>query len=667
MLCLLALILPVDAAVMSFESGLDGFSAGSQDATYKHSGSYSLLPGASGYSALNANIPTNATISMWLYIPSSSIAVDQMNVYLYSADKFFCLVQSYPVGSKWGIYQGSYINTGISVIPDVWKKLEIVKRGSLVSYYMDGTLLYADSTGVSGTYTPQIKFYRGSSAYYVDDIEVKDDDIVYTLSTTVMSGLGTVDVFNDRIAYYNQGNFTTNVFPGEYYELTVIPAPGYVLQKYCMDINCNTQGVNTTYIYGEITNSNINVYLYYVQSNTMSITDVILTSPSSSSIGIFVQSAGQGTYGLSMDGFEIETKQMTQSGSTSFLFGSLSPGSHEICAYDVLEPTTDKICKSITLTAPTPTPSPSPTATATVSPTPTISPTPGSTTNPTPQPTNTPNPNGIVSFYVTQADATIKITGGITKQVDLYPTNVSCSNQEFIISRSGYYSYRDKCFSNSYHISLTPTGSLGKAYIGDIIDPYIWFQGITTQANGSKQAIIAVKRDLSFPEYDVMLTFNSNSVNRIPMAEITGYYNVSDKYFNISTIGSNYIDFTMSNAQICDPLATKAAYLCDGSNLPAGPTNPITTPPNGYNPMKEKTEDFMASGMMISFIIMGLFIGAGVMFGGAAGMAIGFVSGVSFCAYFEMLPMWMLFLVAIVTITAFSVMVGGKITGSSGD
>lgn len=84
------------------------------------------------------------------------------------------------------------------------------------------------------------------------------------------------------------------------------------------------------------------------------------------------------------------------------------------------------------------------------------------------------------------------------------------------------------------------------------------------------------------------------------------------------------------------------------------------TPPTT---IQDKTDDFLSSGMMIVFIILIVFVAAGAYIGGFAGAVVGFGGGFLFCASFGLIPMWALFLFAILIIAAFAFVASDKLTG----
>lgn len=99
---------------------------------------------------------------------------------------------------------------------------------------------------------------------------------------------------------------------------------------------------------------------------------------------------------------------------------------------------------------------------------------------------------------------------------------------------------------------------------------------------------------------------------------------------------------------------------------------PITvsrTPGAGETPTtpQSKATDFLSSDMWPALIIMLLFAGAGVIMGGVAGLLAGFGGGFIFLAVFDMIPVWALFLFAIVIIVVFSIMMSRGIVGGGQD
>jgi hypothetical protein len=90
------------------------------------------------------------------------------------------------------------------------------------------------------------------------------------------------------------------------------------------------------------------------------------------------------------------------------------------------------------------------------------------------------------------------------------------------------------------------------------------------------------------------------------------------------------------------------------------------TPPDTPGTGPEATTKFLSSGMLVVLIVMMIFAGAGQVIGGFSGAVIGFGSGFIFLSVFGYVPVWALFLFAIIAITAFAVM-GGKSLVGGGD
>lgn len=107
----------------------------------------------------------------------------------------------------------------------------------------------------------------------------------------------------------------------------------------------------------------------------------------------------------------------------------------------------------------------------------------------------------------------------------------------------------------------------------------------------------------------------------------------------------------------------KRAYNFDVKNCAVTP--PTSEFQNG-EAMQQKTDDFLSTGMFIVLIVLILFAGAGLEFGGVGGGIIGFGSGFLFLAIYGFVPLWALFLFAILIITVFSIFVATKTT-SGGD
>lgn len=79
--------------------------------------------------------------------------------------------------------------------------------------------------------------------------------------------------------------------------------------------------------------------------------------------------------------------------------------------------------------------------------------------------------------------------------------------------------------------------------------------------------------------------------------------------------------------------------------------------------LESQTTYFLESGMLPAFLMIMLFAGTGMMMGGFSGSVIGFGGGFLFAAIFGFIPIWAVFLFAILIITAFAVMVSGKLGG----
>ena len=92
----------------------------------------------------------------------------------------------------------------------------------------------------------------------------------------------------------------------------------------------------------------------------------------------------------------------------------------------------------------------------------------------------------------------------------------------------------------------------------------------------------------------------------------------------------------------------------------------VKKPPAGGignpNPMKDQTDSFLSGGMFVALLMIMIFAQAGNTIGGFAGSVIGFGAGFIFASWFGLLPIWVLYLFAILIITAFAVMASKSLT-----
>ena len=79
--------------------------------------------------------------------------------------------------------------------------------------------------------------------------------------------------------------------------------------------------------------------------------------------------------------------------------------------------------------------------------------------------------------------------------------------------------------------------------------------------------------------------------------------------------------------------------------------------------MQSKTDELLGTGMFITLVVLMLFGGAGLKFGGIGGAIIGFSAGFIFCAVYGLVPLWSIFLFAIVVITAMAIILGRDSSG----
>lgn len=132
--------------------------------------------------------------------------------------------------------------------------------------------------------------------------------------------------------------------------------------------------------------------------------------------------------------------------------------------------------------------------------------------------------------------------------------------------------------------------------------------------------------------------------------------------------GSYEVDLTEQIPGTISVLSTDSWNIVNQSSTSKGS---IVPPPGGspdsQNPMKGVTDEFLSSGMMVVFIILIVFAAMGQVIGGLAGAVIGFGGGFLFSATFGLIPMWALFLFAILIITAFAVMMGKSVVGGGQD
>jgi hypothetical protein len=105
--------------------------------------------------------------------------------------------------------------------------------------------------------------------------------------------------------------------------------------------------------------------------------------------------------------------------------------------------------------------------------------------------------------------------------------------------------------------------------------------------------------------------------------------------------------------------------LNQSSNLNTIITHPAPSGGIGGNDLPSQTTSFLNSGMLPAMIILILFAGAGAVIGGVAGLMVGFGAGFIFASAFGMIPVWALFLFAIVIIVVFAITMGKGVTGGN--
>lgn len=75
------------------------------------------------------------------------------------------------------------------------------------------------------------------------------------------------------------------------------------------------------------------------------------------------------------------------------------------------------------------------------------------------------------------------------------------------------------------------------------------------------------------------------------------------------------------------------------------------------------SDNLLNSGFFAALLIMIVFVGIGMEIGGAMGAVVGFGGGFIVSAIYDLVPTWAVYLFAILVLTSFAVMVGGKVAG----